>query len=100
MSKISVEHNGIMKRKGSTSAKVSVPEYDKRKEQNLLDIHAEVIMSDIPPSLVINWDQTAFHLVPVSAWTISRQGAQSIRIAGLDNKREITVIIAVTLAGE
>ena len=91
---------GFVKRKGSTSAKVPVPEFDKRKEQYLSDIHAEVITNDIPPSLVINWDQTAFHFVPVSAWTMSRQGELSNPIAGLDNKRQITVIIAVTLAGE
>ena len=42
---------GFVKRKGSTSAKVPVPEFEKRKEQYLLDIHAEVIMNDIPPSL-------------------------------------------------
>ena len=65
-----------------------------------MNIHAEIIMSDIPPYLVINWDQTAIHLVPVSALTISRQGEQSIPIVGLDDKREITVIIAVTLVGE
>ena len=65
-----------------------------------MDICAEVIMNGIPPSLVINWDQTAIHLVPVSVWTMSKQREQSISIAGLDDKREITVILAVTLAGE
>ena len=68
--------------------------------QYLLDICAKVIMKDIPPSLVINWDETAIHLVPVSAWTMSKQGEQSIPIAGFDDKREITVILAVTLAGK
>ena len=65
---------GFVKRKGSTSAKLPVPEFEKRKEQYLSYIRAEVIMNDIPPSLVINWDQTAIHLVPVSGWTMNRQG--------------------------
>ena len=45
---------GFVKRKGSTSAKLPVSEFEKRKEQYLLDIHAEVTMNDIPPSLIIN----------------------------------------------
>ena len=91
---------GFVKRKGSTSAKIPVPEFEKRKEQYLSDICAVVIMNDIPPSLVINWDQTAIHLVPVDGWTMNKQGEKSIPISGLDDKREITVVLAVTLAGE
>ena len=53
---------GFVKRKCSTSAKLPVSEFEKRKEQYLSDIRAEVIMNDIPPCLVINWDQTAIHL--------------------------------------
>ena len=63
-----------MKRKGSTSAKLPVAEYEKRKEKYLADIRAVVVMNDIPPCLVINWDQTAIHLVPVSGWTMNREG--------------------------
>ena len=33
---------GFVKRKGSTSVKVPVPEFEKQKEQYLLDIHAKV----------------------------------------------------------
>ena len=58
------------------------------------------MMNDIPPSLVISWDQTAIHLVPVSGWTMNREGEKSIPISGLNNKREITVVLAATLAGE
>lgn len=91
---------GFVKRKGSNSAKLAVAEFERRKEQYLLDIRTEVITNDIPPSLIINWDQTAIHLVPVSEWTMHKQGAKSIPISGLDDKREITVLLAVTLAGE
>ena len=91
---------GFVKHKGSTSAKLPVSEFEKGKEQYLLDIRTEVIMNDIPPCLVINWDQTAIHLVPVSAWTMNSQGESSIFIVGLDDKREITVVLAVILVGE
>ena len=91
---------GFVKRKGSTSAKLPVAEFEKQKEQYLSDIRTEVIMNDIPPSLIINWDQTAIHLVPVSGWTVNMQGEKSIPIAGLDDKREVMVVLAVTMAGE
>ena len=91
---------GFVKRKGSTSAKLPVSEFEKRKEQYLLDIRTKVIMNDIPPCLVINWDQTAIHLVPVSGWTMNRQEKKSISIAGFDDKREITVVLAVMIPGE
>ena len=65
---------GFVKRKGSTAAKLPVAQFEKRREQYLTDIRAAVLMNDIPPSLVINWDQTAIHLVPVSSWTMSRKG--------------------------
>ena len=86
---------GFVKRK--VPPLLPAPEFEKRKEQYLSDIRAEVIMNDIPAS---HWDQTAIHLVPVSGWTMNRQGEKSIPISGLDDKREITVVLAVTLAGE
>ena len=91
---------GFVKRKGSTAAKLPVAQFEKRREQYLTDIRAAVLMNDIPPSLVINWDQTAIHFVPVSSWMMSREGEKSIPIAGLDDKREITVVLAATLNGE
>ena len=39
-------------------------------------------------------------IVSVSAWTMSRQGEQLIPVTGFDDKREITVILVVTLVGE
>ena len=39
---------GFVKRKGSTSAKLPDSEFEKRKEQYLSDIHAEVVMNDMP----------------------------------------------------
>ena len=43
---------GFVKCKDSTSAKLPVSEFEKRKEQYLSGIRAEVMKNDIPPSLV------------------------------------------------
>ena len=49
---------GFVKRKVSNGGKVLVAEFEELKEQFIADIAAEVIMKDIPPDLIINWDQT------------------------------------------
>ena len=48
---------GFVKRRGNTKAKVSVEHFETLKTQFLLDIKATVEMQEIPPELIINWDQ-------------------------------------------
>ena len=67
---------GFMKRRASTKAKVTVKDFEKKKEQFLLDIKAVVTLEDIPFDLVINWDQTGVHYVPVSSWTMAKEGVK------------------------
>ena len=57
---------GFVKRQGNTKAKVAVEQFEAQKTQYLFDIKAVVEMMDIPPELVINWDQTGIKIVPVS----------------------------------
>ena len=45
-----------MKRRDSTKAKVSVEDFEEKKEKFLLDIKAIVTLEDIPLDLIINWD--------------------------------------------
>ncbi len=61
---------GFVKRRASTKAKVTIEDFQKIKEQFLLDIKVIVQMENIPSDLVINWDQTGMHYVPVSSWTM------------------------------
>ena len=46
-------------------------DFDAVKEQYLLDIKNVI---EIPDELVINWDQTGIHYVPVSSWTMDKEG--------------------------
>ena len=50
--------------------------------------------------LVINWDQTGSKLVPVSQWTLADEGARQVDVIGVEDKREMTVLLAITLAGK
>ena len=51
---------GMVKKRVSSKAKVDVENFDCIKGF-LLDIQNVVSMDEIPPALVINWDQTAIH---------------------------------------
>ena len=58
-----------------------------------------VAIEEVPPCLVINWDQTGIKYVPVSNWTMAKQGAKKVEIVGVSNKRQITAVFAGTLSG-
>ena len=47
---------------------------------------------EIPPELIMNWDQTGIKLVPSSSWTMEQRGSQKVEMVGVNNKRQITAI--------
>ena len=55
---------GYVKRKCSNAGKVAVSRFLELQGDFLADIQAEVVINEIPTELVLNWDQTALHLVP------------------------------------
>ena len=65
----------------------------------LADIAAEVLMNDIPDDLIFNWDQTGLQLVPTGEWTMHKSGDKIIPIAHVDDKRQITAVLAATITG-
>ena len=85
----------FVKRRGNTKAKVGVPEFEQLKAQLAYDVE----FGDIPESLVINWDHTAVNYIPVSSWTMEEQGSKRVEIAGMNDKRQITMVLAVSKNG-
>ena len=57
-------------------------------------------MEDIPPQLIINWDQMGLNLVPASNWTMAQKGQKRVSIKGLRDKRMITGVFCGSLVGE
>ena len=90
---------GLVKRKASTTSKVTPEKFDQLKQQYLEDIRTIVEFEDIPPELIINWDQTAIKYVPVSNWTMEAKGSTRIEIQGVDDKRQITALLTGTMSG-
>lgn len=59
-----------VKRKSTTKEGIAVSNFDKIKDQFLLDIKGVKVMEEIPDELVISWDQIGIKYVPVSQWTM------------------------------
>ena len=66
----------------------------------MYDIKSIVVMEDIPPSLVINWDQSGISIVPGSAWTMEEKGAKRVKITGISDKCQITALFCGTMDGK
>ena len=90
-----LQRMGFVKRRASTKAKITVEDFQERKEQFLLDIKAIVTLEDIPLDLIIHWDQTGMHYIPVSSWTTAKEGSKRVEICGIDDKRQITAVLVV-----
>lgn len=90
---------GYVKRKASTSARIAVQDFEGVKIGFLERIVAAV-KNSIPQALVINLDETGLKLVPVSSWTLEQQGTAKIKVAGVDDKREITAVVAASMTGD
>ena len=90
----------MVKRKACSKNKVSPEHFDSVKEQFLLNIKQLVDLEDIPPALIINWDQTAINYVPPASWTMEVEGSKRVDLAGKDDKRQITACFAGTMEGD
>ena len=91
---------GYVKRRGTTTAKINPDNFENLRETFLEQIRSTVLFEDIPLDLIFNWDQTGLNYVPVSNWTMEKEGAKRVEIKGLDDKRQITAVFGGTLTGE
>lgn len=90
---------GLVKRKATKAARKLPDDFDTVKTTFLDSIRSVVTEHQIPPALIINWDQTGVRLVPSSEWTMAEVGSKQVEVHGLGDKREITVLLAITLSG-
>ena len=86
---------GYVKQKSHSKAKVTPTYFTQLQSNILVDIRAIVEMEEGPP---VNWDFTRLKYVPVSAWTMAKEGLKQVDISGIDDKSQITTVFAVTLA--
>ena len=68
------------KRKGTRPSRKNPADYDDVLENFQKRVHGNISQFNIPPSLVINWDQRGVCLVPVGKWTMAETGKKQIDI--------------------
>ena len=63
-------------------------------------ISTAILEHHIPPPLVVNLDQIPLSYVSPGKYTFSFKGAKNVPIKGVEDKRQITAIFAVSLTGK
>ena len=91
----------FVQRKVTTDkSKHVVAEFLEPKEQFPADVIAMVEMEEIPPELILNWDQTGIKIVPSSTWAMEWQGTKRVDLVGVGDKRLITAVFCGSLVGD
>ena len=89
----------FVKRKGTKAAKKLPPDFDVIKADYVARVEKAATEHNIPPELCLNLDETGLPIVPVSDWTLEREGSKQVAITGIDDKRQITVVLVCTASG-
>ena len=50
--------------------------------------------------MIVNIDQTGVSIVPVSDWTMAKEGSRQVAITGADDKRQITAVMGANSTGK
>ena len=77
----------FVKRKGTSSAKITPSEFESVKTAFLTEVSQKVSAGNIPDSFIFNWDHTALRLVPSSDWTMEMSRSKRVPIAGTEDKK-------------
>ena len=64
-----------------------------------MDIKAAVEILDISMDLIMNWDHTGVNIAPSSWLAIEEKGTKWVECTGVDDKRQITIVICATASG-
>ena len=90
------------RRRVGASAKLEIPPGARREAELLYhyDIVQKVEDYNIPPELIIAFDQTPSKYVPVGRTTLAKKGQKDVPLKGMTDKRTITATFAVTFSGE
>ena len=78
-----------VKRKATKAAHNLTDYFPEVKQAFLQRVKSEVETWNIPHALIINRDQTGSMLVPVSEWTMEREGTKQVSIIGQEDKGKL-----------
>jgi hypothetical protein len=88
-------------KKATTSGQKLPAQWQERVREMKLRVAATVDSHHIThPCFIINWDQTAVLLVQSQKYTYHHIKEKQVPVAGLEEKRQITAVVAGALSGE
>ena len=64
------------KRRAATKSNPPTGDLVEIKRSFLAEVLETVGLNDIPPELMLNWDQTGINLVPTALWTMDKKGKE------------------------
>ena len=91
---------GWVKRKGTKAARKVPANPEEIKEDFLKRVATKVTEHSIPPSMVVNFDETGVNVVPTLNWTLHAQGSKHVPRTGIDDKRQIIMVLVNTPCGK
>ena len=77
---------GYVKKRVSTSAKVTPPDLMNGRNNSCMMLNVLVNYEEIPDSLVVNWDHTGIKYTPTSSWKMEKEWKKQVEILGIDDK--------------
>ncbi|KAI8522099.1 hypothetical protein Bbelb_018530 [Branchiostoma belcheri] len=90
----------FVKRKGTKAARKVPDDFEETRDKFYDRIEEAVRDNDIPDEMIVNWDQTGVPIVPVGKWTLEEEGARQVPITGLEDKRQITLLLTTSVSGK
>ena len=93
-------HRIRFRKRAVTTSKVEIPGSGKKEAGLQHRITNIVEKHKIPESLVINSDQTLSKYVQVGRFTVVPRDAKKVGVAGIADKRNITLTLTVTMGGK
>ena len=89
----------FVKRRGTKAARKVPDDFPNIKSSFLDRIRDAVREHNIPEELIINMDETGIPVVPVSDWTMEKEGSTQVPIIGKEDKNQLTAVLTSTMSG-
>ena len=86
--------NFVQRKVTTAKSKYAIVDFDRVKTV------ATVEIEEIPPELILNWDQTGIKIVSSNNWTMDQQGVKRVEIGGAGDKQLITAVFCGSLVGD
>ena len=74
-----LRRHGYVKRKGTKAARKVPNDFDFIRMEFLAEVSKLVKDNEIPPELIINFDQTNVNIIPVGDYTLEKSGPNKCR---------------------